>query len=222
MRIELQSTADGSPTLFLPDIDEHYHSVKGALSESQHVYIDLCWKEWVVGNVGKEIKVFEVGFGTGLNAALTAINAVDNKVPTIYYSIELHPIDHAISEELEKAFTKELAKELYLVNRAEWNKEVEINPYFTLIKIQGDFLKMEFPRGLNAIYFDAFAPEKQPEMWNPEVIQRLYDNIVSGGILTTYCAKGQIRRMLAGIGFVPERLSGPPGGKREVLRCRKK
>ena len=221
MKIELQTTADGSPTLYLPDIDEHYHSVRGALAESMHVYIDLCWKEAVEYSKGNEIRVFEVGFGTGLNAALTAMVAAKYKINTRYYSIELYPLGEEVSSYVENKLNEDISSILQKVNQAKWDKSEVINPYFTLKKIHGDFLSAEIPEGLDAVYHDAFAPEKQPEMWNPEVMERLFCKMNQGGVLTTYCAKGEIRRRLSGIGFITERMPGPPGGKREVLRCRK-
>ena len=215
----MESTADGSVTLYRPDMDEHYHSVKGALTESRHVYLDLGWKE--ASRFFNEVNVFEVGFGTGLNAALTAEAALRERIPTRYYSVELYPLPSGLSSSLTSMQEETYRGEFIKINEAEWNKPVQINPYFTLHKISADLLSMKIPENINVIYFDAFAPEKQPEMWSPEIFRRLFESLAPGGIITTYCAKGAIRRMLSEIGFITERLPGPPGGKREILRGRK-
>lgn len=219
MKLEIETTADGSPTLYRPDIDEHYHSVKGALAESRHIYLDLCWKE--AADKGEPVTVFEVGFGTGLNASLTARAAREARIPTLYYSAELYPLPPETAALLLAAQDEEYREEYRAVNCAAWGDETAINPFFTLVKLQADLLSMELPKGLDAVYFDAFAPEKQPEMWDAALFRRLHAAMSPGGILTTYCAKGRIRRMLEEIGFITERLPGPPGGKREVLRVRK-
>lgn len=212
--LAVERTDDGSATLYVPALDEHYHSTKGALAESVHVYIDMCWRQ--AAREGKEVRVFEVGFGTGLNAALTAEAALHEKVPTVYISVELHPLDATTADMLGY---DRLTPHYAAVNRAEWGRETVINPYFSLIKIAGNFLEMELPANIDAVYYDAFAPEKQPEMWSDEIIDKLYSSMAPGGTLTTYCAKGVIRRRLQSAGFTVERLPGPANGKREILRA---
>lgn len=220
MKLDIETTADGSPTLYRKDIDEHYHSVKGALAESKHIYVDLGWKK--AASERNNISVFEVGFGTGLNALLTALAAEEDKVKTIYTSVELHPLPIETTESL-LPFQPQEHRELFkLIHEAEWGRDVEINPYFTLRKIQGNLLTTDLPsEKIDVVYFDAFAPEKQPEMWEETIFHKIYLSMTSGGILTTYCAKGIIRRMMQSIGFLTERLPGPPAGKREVLRATK-
>ncbi|MDE7414175.1 MAG: tRNA (5-methylaminomethyl-2-thiouridine)(34)-methyltransferase MnmD [Muribaculaceae bacterium] len=220
MKLEIEKTADGSPTLYLEDIDEHYHSVKGALVESNHVYVDLGWRK--AAESFDPVTVFEVGFGTGLNAALTAKTARENGKKTIFYSVEAYPLPKATIDNLIPFQEQTYREEFQAVNDAEWEKPVKINPFFTLVKIHSDLLSMTLPEGINAVYFDAFAPEKQPEMWSENIFKKIFGSLTTGGILTTYCAKGSIRRMLQSTGFFTERLSGPPGGKREVLRATKK
>lgn len=226
--IRLEITADGSPTLYREDIDEHYHSVKGALAESLHVYIDMCWGNCVAnrvdncednsdGNTG--IRVFEVGFGTGLNAALTAESALSNQIHTEYFSIELFPLNLSAIEQILPTIPDKYRSLLRKINEAEWDAPVNINPYFSLTKINGNLLDCELPTGIDAVYFDAFAPDKQPEMWSVDIFQKLYDAMSPAATMTTYCAKGAIRRMLNMIGFTTQRLPGPPNGKREILRA---
>ncbi|MDE6254934.1 MAG: tRNA (5-methylaminomethyl-2-thiouridine)(34)-methyltransferase MnmD [Muribaculaceae bacterium] len=217
MKIEIERTADGSPTLYREDLDEHYHSVKGALAESRHIYVDLGWRK-AAERCGA-INLFEVGFGTGLNAVLTAQAALDARIHTNYFSVELYPLPQHTNDTLLSYQPEEYRALFKDINNAQWNKPVSINPFFTLIKIQENLLTMDIPGNLDVVYFDAFAPEKQPEMWDESVFRKFYDSMHPGAILTTYCAKGVIRRMLQQTGFITERLPGPPAGKREVLRA---
>ncbi len=217
--LNIETTADGSVTLYRDDIDEHYHSVKGALAESLHVYIDLGWKNFA--SCHDSVRVFEVGFGTGLNAALTARTAADAGIHTTYFSVDLYPVAAELTERLSGCQPAEYIADFKLVNSAEWGKSVAINPFFTLHKIEDNLLNMDVPQQIDVIYFDAFAPEKQPEMWGEPVFEKMFQVLVPGGVLTTYCAKGAIRRLLQKVGFRVERLAGPPGGKREVLRATK-
>lgn len=215
--LNIETTADGSVTLYRDDINEHYHSVKGAFAESLHIYLELGWKHF--SDRQAPIRVFEVGFGTGLNAALTAQAALEAQAKTIYYAVELYPISDELIETLSTSQPPEYLSAYRAVNKAPWDKSVEINPYFTLHKINADVLAINLPRDIDVVYFDAFAPEKQPEIWEESIFRKLYDAMSPSGILTTYCAKGSVRRMLQTIGFRTERMPGPPGGKREVLRA---
>lgn len=213
-RIEL--TADGSATLFVPELDEHYHSMKGAQTESQHIFIDLGLN----ASIATRPRVLEIGFGTGLNALLTLEAAEENRKKVHYTGIELYPLPWEVVKQLgysDSPFFESL-------HSAPWEEESVISPYFALQKVQADFTKElpeVFQQHFDLVYFDAFAPEKQPEMWSQELFNQLYVQMNSGGILTTYCAKGVVRRMLQAAGFIVERLPGPPDGKREVLRGRK-
>ncbi len=220
MILEIEKTADGSPTLYREDIDEHYHSVKGALAESAYIYIDLGMKK--ASTFRKNITVLEVGFGTGLNAVLTALAAGECRIKTCYLTVELYPLPKATTDSFLQ-FQPEAYRPLFkLIHDAPWGEDIEINPFFTLRKIKADMLTMNLSaESVDVVYFDAFAPEKQPEMWDESVFRKIYTAMSPGGILTTYCAKGVIRRMLRDIGFITERLPGPPGGKREVLRATK-
>lgn len=217
MKIVIQQTADGSPTLYREDIDEHYHSVKGALAESLHVYVDAGWRK--ASEISRPVKVFEVGFGSGLNAALTAKAALAAGIPTEYHSVELYPLDTATTDLIAKSLPEEYRKEFVDVNHSIWEQKVRINPYFILHKSNDSLLTIPLPKDLDVVYFDAFAPEKQPEIWDEELFRKFFRALRPGGVLTTYCAKGCIRRMLRDIGFLTERLPGPPAGKREILRA---
>ena len=219
MKIVGEETADGSPTLYREDIDEHYHSVKGALAESRHVYLETGWRK--ASELSRPVRVFEVGFGTGLNAAITAAAALESRMPTEYFSAELYPLPKETTNLVANTLEEEYRDAYERVNESPWGEHTHINPYFTLQKMEANMLTMDIPKELDSVYFDAFAPEKQPEMWDEAIFRKLYSAMKPGAVLTTYCAKGSIRRMLQQIGFLTERLPGPPGGKREILRATK-
>lgn len=211
---EIQLTADGSATLYRPDIDEHYHSVKGAVAESRHVYVDCGLRYRAAsGASGQGLTVLEIGFGTGLNAALS-VDAAD--VPVRYVSLELYPLD---PDMVKTMGYDSVSGRISAVNDAPWDVDTSITPRFMLCKQRADFTVCELPRNIDVVYFDAFAPEKQPEMWSRDCFERIYAAMSPGGVLTTYCAKGAVRRMLQDVGFEVQRIEGPAGGKREILRA---
>lgn len=212
-----EPTADGSGTLYVPELDEHYHSVKGALTESKHIFIDMGLAVTASGSPS----VLEVGFGTGLNALLAWQWADKMQRPVHYTTLERYPLSWEEVAQLKY----EHAAELEQLHTAAWEADVPLSPYFTLKKVEcdaTDYLQQQATtQQFDVVFFDAFAPEKQPELWSESIFQGIYQTMRPGGLLTTYCAKGCIRRLLQSIGFVMERLPGPPGGKREMLRGRK-
>ena len=223
MRTQLITTEDGSHSLFVPHLNEHYHSTHGAIQESLHVYIDAGFRACS----NKQINVLEIGFGTGLNAFLTLLEAAKNNISVNYTSLERFPLDIDIvkqlnyPQQLDEVSKANLFNELH---KAVWNETVEIIPEFTLHKIETDFSNpdnLTTYSHFDVIYFDAFAPEKQPEMWTQQIFDKLFSLCNINAVITTYCAKGSVRRMLEAAGFTVERLPGPPG-KREILRGRKK
>lgn len=214
MKRKIITTADGSHTLFVPELNEHFHSVHGAIQESVHVYINkglrACNQNPLV--------LFEIGFGTGLNALLSLIHRENRAI--IYYSIDRFPLNEAefsslnfanqISPRWENSFSN--------MHLAPWNQLVEIEPGFKLCKIEADlvsFQPLEYPL-FDLIYYDAFGPDKQPEMWEETILQKLAAHTKPGGIVVTYCAKGEVRRRFSRAGFAMQRLPGPPG-KNEML-----
>lgn len=218
-RIEL--TADGSHTLFVPELDEHYHSVNGAIQESNHVFIEAglnhCPKD--------KIHIFEVGFGTGLNAFLSLNNSIKMQKAIHYTTIEAFPLPFSTIEKLNYADNLSLVvKDMFhQIHKAEWGKEVSVHRGFFLKKIEGDLIRFDFSlvtTPVDIIYFDAFAPDKQSDMWTQEIFDKLYTITADNGTLVTYCAKGEVRRMMQRAGYKTERLPGPPG-KREMLRATK-
>ena len=217
--IKIEETEDGSRTLYVPEMDEHYHSVKGALTEAEHIFINMGLRHCTAPSP----HVFEVGFGTGLNAFLTLLEAKRSKRKVTFVTIERYPVDMDTIRLLDypHLISPEESEKYYALHSAEWNKPVEITPYFTIHKIQGDLTVCEIEDSFDLVYFDAFAPEKQPEMWADAIFSKIYQSLSTPGILTTYCAKGVIRRLLQSTGFTVERLPGPPSGKREILRATK-
>ena len=221
MNIEFEITEDGSHTLFVPGLNEHYHSTHGAIQESMHVFIDAGLRHCAKS----DIKVLEIGFGTGLNAFLTLLEAEKSSRKIDFTSLEFYPLSITDAEKLNYArlidpSKKDVFDELH---KAKWEVWNQITLYFSLLKMKFDFSKpTDFcpENQFDVIFFDAFAPEKQPEMWTQEIFDKIYSVSSENAILTTYCAKGVVRRMLQAAGFVVERLPGPPG-KREILRARK-
>ena len=220
MKVELIRTSDGSDSLFVPELDETYHSKHGALTESQHVFIDNGYI--AASNRFENIRLFEVGFGTGLNAFLTMQKAKSLQCTTEYNAIELYPLSKIILRRFNQNSEGDFNIEALLsMHNCSWDQLIQLNPYFQLRKIQADFLDYQMNGQFNLIYFDAFAPEKQIDMWSKDIFERLYNALEKGGILTTYCVKGIVKRRLKEIGFTIERLPGPLGGKREMLRATK-
>lgn len=220
-RLEVQHTEDGSATLFVPDMDEHYHSIKGAYTEALHIYRDCAYQHATerFPTDGYPLRVLEIGFGTGLNTAVTAM-AANAQHPVHYITLEKYPIAPSLVEEL--GYDSLVDAQLFAaIHAAPWEEPTAITPYFTIEKHCCDLLTTPLPGDIDIVYFDAFAPEKQPEMWSTDIFARIYQAMSSHSVLTTYCAKGAIRRMLQATGFTVERLAGPIGGKREILRATK-
>lgn len=218
-RLEIQHTADGSATLFVPAMDEHYHSVKGAYTESLHIYRDCAYLYAAEHAAHRPLRLLEVGFGTGLNAAVTTMAATAER-PVHYITLEKYPVAPQLVSNL--GYDALVDAQLFTaIHAAPWKQPTAITSHFTLEKRCCDLLTAPLPQDVDIVYFDAFAPEKQSEMWSPEVFVRICRAMRSGGVLTTYCAKGAIRRLLQSVGFTVERLAGPIGGKREILRATK-
>lgn len=206
------TTADGSLTIWVPKLDEHYHSIHGAMTESQHVFIDAG-----LNAIQKnEIHLLEVGLGTALNARLTCEQRKEKQIH--YLALEKFPLN---KEEIQKVREKGSHKEAEILS-IEPGQPVELEPGFTveLRTIDVKVFNKSQPT-FDLVYFDAFAPSAQPELWTQEVFQGLYDAMNLGGILVTYCAKGSVKRMLKKVGFQVEVLPGPPR-KREMTRAWKR
>lgn len=214
--IQLIKTSDGSHTLFVPELNEHYHSIHGAVQESRFVFIhngfDTC--------TTNPANIFELGFGTGLNALLTAIESIKGERMIRYTSFEKYPVNEELLKTLNyPLFAGKEGKTIYnSIHSAPWNISTNICKNFQLLKIMGDFTADPLTGSYDLIYFDAFGPDKQPEMWTDKIFEKIASKTNSNGILVTYSAKGAVKRSLRSNGFNVTLLPGPPG-KRQMIRA---
>lgn len=209
-------TSDGSHSLYVPEIDECYHSTNGAIQESRHIFIEAGFN-----HCSKlDISVLEIGFGSGLNALLTFLEAEKKELRIHYTALEKYPVDSETVALLNyPALTDEKAISVFQqMHDCDWDKTIALSDFFELEKIECDFTDFQLQEEYDLVFFDAFSPEKQPEMWTEDQFEKIYNHCCKGAILTTYCAKGAVRRVLQKVGFSVERLPGPPG-KREILRA---
>ena len=231
---KIQITEDGSHTLFSEMAGQTYHSSHGAIQESNHIFISQ------LSTLNSQLSVLEIGFGTGLNALLTAQWALVNGVRVEYTTIELYPLGCEVYRELNYGCLLG-DEELFLkLHEAEWDAGfVQVSECFAIRKCKSDIVEwvtdaqctMHNVQSMDlsdstlysfcdVVYFDAFSPDAQPELWSEEVFRNVYGLMKVGGVLTTYCAKGDVRRAMLAAGFRVEKLQGPPG-KRHILRARK-
>jgi tRNA U34 5-methylaminomethyl-2-thiouridine-forming methyltransferase MnmC len=216
-------TGDGSHSIEVPELNACYHSIHGAIQESKHVFIQAGLIDSGVFDYVGVHKVLEIGFGTGLNALLTLIEA-DKHANRIYYTgIELDPLNETEVNQLN--YCEQLGLPQYQslfekMHQCEWNEMVEITNYFRLTKIKTDLKGFSTENVFFLIYFDAFAPTAQPELWTREVFDKMHSLLLPEGILVTYCSKGGVRRALQAAGFKVEKLHGPKG-KREMIKATK-
>ena len=208
---ELVKTADGSFTLFIPEVQETYHTTHGAVQESMHVFIEnglkACDKEM--------IRVLEVGLGTGLNAMLTLQHATQ-KID--YCALEPYPLSKEILNELVTSGSDQFEMKFHASNVGEW---ISIQENFSFVRMEIGLEEFSSEEKFDVIYYDAFGPRVEPGLWTLERLQQCFNLLNEGGVFVTYCAKGEVRRNLQAAGFVVERLAGPPG-KREMLRGKKR
>lgn len=223
MPLQLQVTKDLSHTLYVPELDETYHSRNGALEEALYVYLDKGFHHVrETAHSKQSMHVLEMGFGTGLNAWLTAMAASAYQIPCVYESIEAFPVDTTLIEQLN--YTENASESdqnlFHRLHQADWNVEQTISPVFRLHKHHTTLQTFEGKHPVDVIYFDAFAPEKQPELWTEDLFAKLFQLLAPGGIMVTYSSKGAVRRIWESLGFDVERLPGPPF-KRHMLRATK-
>lgn len=216
---QIIKTDDGSHTLFIPELNEHYHSTHGAIQESVHIFIKTglsCF----TNNV--DVDILEVGFGTGLNAYLTCIEADNRDLNINFTTVEKYPVTDDEIKQLNYAseFAGDRNDYFKHIHSVKWNVFSRISDNFKLKKVEVELLNFAPDNKFNLIYFDAFAPDIQPKLWTESVFEKMYRCMKIGGILVTYSAKGQVRRNMQSAGFKVERLPGPPG-KREMLRATK-
>lgn len=206
-------TTDGSHTIKNELTGDTYHSVHGAVQESQHVFIKSGLEYFLTHHPQQKIKVLEVGFGTGLNALLT-IHAYP-EVEIEYTTIEPYPL----SEEIFQSLNYDGKEILLKIHQCGWNAPYSITKNFVLTKLQSKLVDAILPeKHFDVVYFDAFAPNSQPELWTPEAFVKIKSSLHTPSVFVTYCAKGQVKRDLKSVGFSLESIPGPPG-KREMVRA---
>ncbi|MBT8185532.1 MAG: tRNA (5-methylaminomethyl-2-thiouridine)(34)-methyltransferase MnmD [Eudoraea sp.] len=219
MKREIITTSDGSTTIHVVDWDEHYHSRHGALQEAYHVFID----HGLSGIKKNQITVLEMGFGTGLNAFITFLEAGKRQLSIEYIGIEAYPVSPEELEQLNYVETLDVKDQQHHFDRMHscpWEKQCTLSQNFQLIKLQKDFREVFQKEFCDLVYFDAFGARVQPELWTEAIFESMFQALRSEGVLVTYAAKGSVRRAMMAVGFKVERLPGPPG-KREMLRATK-
>lgn len=212
-------TADGSTTIHIPEWDEQYHSKHGAIQEAKHVFI----KNGLSLFSDQDVSILEIGFGTGLNCFITFLEGPKKNLNIDYVGVEAYPV---VSEEVEKMnYVNQLDASKFSavfnqIHQQEWEVKSNISPNFSLLKRKQFFKDINDENKFDLIYFDAFGARVQPELWTEEIFEKMYKSLKAGGVLVTYSAKGSVRRAMLTVGFLVEKLPGPPG-KREMLRGKK-
>ena len=207
-----------------------YHSSHGAIQESMHVFIQAGLRHY---NATKPIRIFEMGFGTGLNTLLTLIETEKNDFPIHYTTIELFPLQAQEARDLNYCSLlqrEDLQPFFEQLHVSEWEKDIPIGNYLVLHKLNTNLTDLDplillkppepFNSLIDLVFYDAFAPSAQPELWTTPVFKKLYDLLIPGGMLLTYCSKGDVRRSMQTAGFLVEKIPGPRG-KREMVRATK-
>ena len=221
MERKIIKTDDGSVTIHLPEWNEQYHSKHGAVQEARHVFLKMGLHHLLEFNASKNHSILEIGFGTGLNAFLTLLEAEKLQVNIKYTGVEAYPVPPEEVEMLnypEAAQAKENSDLFLKLHTSDWGHEIKISPNFILNKIQKKFAEIEDENLYDLIYFDAFGARVQPELWTEEIFRKMFKALKPKGILVTYAAKGSVRRAMIASGFEVQKLPGPPG-KREMLRA---
>lgn len=229
---EIEITDDGSPTLRSAFCGDTYHSVRGAVGEARHVFIEAGFSEAldvtsqqpprIAGTPPRRgegfppVRVFEMGFGSGLNAWLTLEEADRAGRQVEYTAVELYPVPEDVAERLHYTSDPGFAA----MHRAPWGEWAQVSQGFRLLKLHDDLVRIKFSSVFDVIYYDAFAPETQPELWTVQIFERIFETMSPGAILVTYSAKGDVRRALQSAGFTVEKLPGALG-KRHMLRAKK-
>ncbi len=219
MSIKIISTEDGSNSLRQIQLNETYHSVHGAVQESLHVFIRNGLA--LVSESVAETSILEVGFGTGLNALLTVQYARQQGKKVKYTAIEPRPISEDVWSKLNYPVLLSEGKAYRFLHLSHWGIAVPLNSGFELLKLRMTLQDVPLePGGFDLVYYDAFAPSKQPELWDMEVLRKVVAALKCGGLFVTYCAKGQLKRDLRNLGMIVETLAGPPGKKEMVRACK--
>lgn len=217
MKREIIITEDGSHTISVPELKVSYHSIHGAVQESKHVFIEAGLHFIINNSINQPINIFEMGLGTGLNVFLTAIEAEKFHRKIYYVAVEQFPV--SLEEAMQLNYPETLGRKnvFQKIHECNWNEDVNISEYFTLRKENISLINYSTNQPFNLIYYDAFAPAAQPELWTKDIFEKLFTMLQPNGVIVTYCSKGDVRRAMIASGFKVQKLKGPPG-KREMLR----
>ena len=222
MPLKLIVTNDGSHTIEGAG-GITYHSTFGALRESRHVFIDAGLRALGEGAIASPLHIFEMGLGTGLNALLSMLEVADAGRTIVYEAVETTPLPLSMVRELNycRLLGRPEWESLFeRLHSAPWETPVALHPNFEIYKTRSDGAAYTLRERAELVYYDAFDPVVQPELWTPTVFERLYRGLAPDALLVTYCCKGSVQRALRAAGFVIAKLPGPPG-KREMLRAKK-
>jgi tRNA U34 5-methylaminomethyl-2-thiouridine-forming methyltransferase MnmC len=217
------TTGDGSVTIHLKEWDEQYHSKHGAIQEAKHVFIRMGLDYWRENFVQKDISILEIGFGTGLNAFITFLEAEKHQLKIDYTGVEAYPIarNEIAALNYPELLSAENQNDIFQrMHTIPWNKSQFISEAFKITKQQKRFEEIDDIAKYELVFFDAFGARVQPELWTEEIFEKMYAAMQEKAVLVTYAAKGSVRRAMQKAGFIVERLPGPPG-KREMLRALK-
>lgn len=220
MSLQIITTADGSHSLLNTELNETYHSVHGAIRESQYVFIEQGLVFWLNKNPERDVRILEVGFGTGLNTLLSILCSAKKDNHFFYESWEAFPLGAEVIERLNYAEQLQAVDYFQKLHSSKWNQIIVLTQRFSLMKRQANILTESFDKSnvFDLIFYDAFAPSKQPEMWTYDTLKRVTATLTNNGVFVTYCAKGQVKRDLRALGLHVETLPGPPG-KKEMVRA---
>lgn len=219
MKREIIITADGSNSLLIPQWQETFHSKHGAITEALHVFIQEGLQYWLQQNTQRPLHLLEIGFGTGLNALLTLLQAQEKNLSITYETLEAYPLTFEEINALNYSEVLQIDKQLFeRLHRSPWEEPVEIIPQFRIKKRKEWFENINAQSNFDLIYFDAFGARVQPELWTYPIFKKMYDALKPQGVLVTYASKGSARRAMLEAGFTVSKIPGPPG-KREMLRA---
>jgi tRNA U34 5-methylaminomethyl-2-thiouridine-forming methyltransferase MnmC len=216
-------TDDGSHSVYSEKFGVAYHSTHGAIQETRHIFIEAGLKHFISQHPVDKLAILEMGFGTGLNVFMTFLENLNLNIDIDFHTIEAYPLSISTTNELNYPQLLNVPeqdaifKKLHSLN---WDAKHVLTPYFSFQKHLIDFNDISFSNTFDIVYYDAFSPESQPELWEVDMLKRVFDAMKIGGILTTYCAKGNFKRALKHVGFQIENIPGPLG-KREITRATK-
>ena len=219
MSNQLFQTADGSHSILSEQFGVSYHSKHGAIQETQHVFINAALRFKAL--LQQELSILDIGFGTGLNAYMTLIEATNRNLSVDYTGYEAFPISIQQAKNLNYPALLKMSDTSYpflMLHECDWGQRISINNHFSFQKCLQTFDQIVYQNKFDIVYFDAFAPNAQPDLWKQPLLEKMYQALKPDGVFVTYCAKGEVKRTLKAVGFQVERLKGPPG-KREMTRA---